>query len=85
VLCACPADVVLIDIGLPGIDGYEVARRLRVSPAASGMTLVAITGYGQDSDRQRALAAGFDARLVKPVSYAELMEALRSLDRRNAA
>lgn len=84
-LCADPADIALIDIGLPGIDGYEVARRLRASPAASRMTLIAITGYGQDSDRQRALAAGFDAHLVKPFSYAELVEALQGLKRRNAA
>ena len=84
-LRAHPADVALIDIGLPGIDGYEVARRLRASPATSGMTLVAITGYGQDADRQRALAAGFDAHLVKPLGYAELVEALQGLERRNAA
>ncbi len=80
-LCADPADIALIDIGLPGMDGYEVARRLRASPAASAMTLVAITGYGQDGDRQRALAAGFDAHLVKPFGYAELMEVLQRLER----
>ena len=78
-LSAGRADVALIDIGLPGIDGYEVARRLRASPAARGMTLIAITGYGQDSDRERALAAGFDAHLVKPFAYAELLEALRDI------
>lgn len=84
-LFAAAADVALIDIGLPGIDGYELARRLRASPAASGMTLVAITGYGQDSDRQRAIAAGFDLHLVKPFGYVELVEALQGLERRNAA
>jgi CheY-like chemotaxis protein len=49
------------------------------------MTLVAITGYGQDVDRQRSLAAGFDAHLVKPFGYAELVETLQGLERRNAA
>jgi PAS domain S-box-containing protein len=60
-------DVVFLDIGLPVMDGYEVARRMRASDGKR-MTLVAITGYGQEADRQRALAAGFDSHLVKPVS-----------------
>ncbi len=58
-------DVVFLDIGLPVMDGYEVARRMRAG--GKPMTLVAITGYGQESDRKRALAAGFDSHLVKPV------------------
>ena len=68
-------DVVLLDIGLPGIDGYEVARRLRRRPELSGLLIVAVTGYGQDSDRQRAREAGFDHHLVKPLD----LEALRRL------
>ena len=60
-------DVVFLDIGLPVMDGYEVARRMRALDGKR-MTLVAITGYGQEADRQRALAAGFDSHLVKPVS-----------------
>ena len=64
---AHPPDLVLLDIGLPGIDGYETARRLRGKPGAP-MRLVALTGYGSAQDRERALAAGFDAHLVKPVS-----------------
>ncbi|WP_229423606.1 ATP-binding protein [Massilia frigida] len=71
-------DIALVDIGLPGIDGYEVARRMRADPATSMVRLIALTGYGQDSDRERALDAGFDAHLVKPVDMARLMAALES-------
>ena len=60
-------DVMLVDIGLPGIDGYEVARRVRADDALRGVVLVALTGYGREEDRARALAAGFDHHLVKPV------------------
>ena len=56
----------LLDIGLPGMDGYEVARRLRHSPEFEG-PLVALTGWGQEDDRRRSREAGFDAHLVKPV------------------
>jgi signal transduction histidine kinase len=66
----------LLDIGLPGIDGYELARRLRTRPAAAQSLLVAITGYGQDSDRQRASAAGFDRHLVKPIDLCILQDVL---------
>jgi PAS domain S-box-containing protein len=67
-------DVALVDIGLPGIDGYEVARRL--GACADRPRLIAITGYGQQADRQRAAEAGFDAHFVKPVDPAALMSAL---------
>jgi CheY-like chemotaxis protein len=60
----CP-DVVLLDIGLPGLDGYEVARQLR-GTFGPAMRLVAMTGYGQEEDRQKAVGVGFDAHLVKP-------------------
>jgi CheY-like chemotaxis protein len=60
--------VALLDIGLPGMDGNELAQRLRARPDTAAVTLVAITGYGQERDRQRALAAGFDHHLVKPVN-----------------
>ncbi len=66
-------DVVLLDIGLPVIDGYEVARRCRNDPALRSMILVAMTGYGQDSDRKRSQEAGFDAHLVKPVNLDDLL------------
>ena len=61
------ADVVLLDIGLPEISGYEVAKQLRASAAGNRLLLVALTGYGQDADRRRAREAGFDHHLVKPV------------------
>ena len=63
-------DVVILDIGLPGLNGYEVARRLRHQAALADVVLIAITGYGQETDRQSALAAGFNHHLVKPVDFA---------------
>ncbi|RFA26816.1 hypothetical protein CAI21_16170 [Alkalilimnicola ehrlichii] len=60
-------NVVLLDIGLPGMDGYEVARRMRREPATKNALMAALTGYGQASDRDKALAAGFDRHFVKPV------------------
>jgi signal transduction histidine kinase/ActR/RegA family two-component response regulator len=71
-------EVVLLDIGLPGMDGYEVARRLRAMPALAGALLVAMSGYGSDEDRARAGAAGFDEYLVKPVDLDLLRLWLRS-------
>ena len=70
-------DVVLLDIGLPEMDGYEVARRLRSQNGRHDMRLVAVTGYGQPGDRRRSQAAGFDEHLVKPVEPALLNEMLR--------
>ena len=69
-------DIVLLDIGLPDIDGYEIARRIRASPDQSHVRLIALTGYGQAEDRQRAKASGFDAHLVKPVEFAALQHVL---------
>jgi signal transduction histidine kinase/ActR/RegA family two-component response regulator len=69
-------DVVLLDIGLPGMSGYEVAGRLRQLPECARATLVAITGYGQEEDRQRSFAAGFDEHLVKPVAPEALQQVL---------
>ena len=73
-------DVVLLDIGMPGMDGYEVARRLRTAHKDRRFRIVAITGWGQDADRQRAKEAGFDVHLVKPVDPSLLV---RMLDERN--
>jgi len=70
--------VCLLDIGLPGIDGYELARRLRAQPSTAHALLVAITGYGQDSDRRLATEAGFDRHLVKPIDFDSLQDALAS-------
>lgn len=71
-------DVVLIDIGLAEMDGYELARRLRQSPWGSRLLLAAVTGYGQPQDRARALAAGFDTHLTKPIKQSELFAVLDS-------
>lgn len=60
-------DVVLVDLGLPGIDGYELARRIRTTEAGPAVRLVALTGYGQPVDRRRSAAAGFAAHLARPV------------------
>jgi len=65
---ASTPDVMLVDIGLPGMDGYEVARRVRRDPALTQVVLVALTGYGRDEDKREAMAAGFDHHLVKPVN-----------------
>jgi len=69
-------DVVLLDIGMPQMDGYEVARQLRKDPRLAGMRLIAVSGYGQDIDRQRSREAGFDHHLVKPVDINVLLELL---------
>jgi CheY-like chemotaxis protein len=71
----CP-EVVILDIGMPGMDGFEVARRLRREHQGRPMLVVALTGYGQESDRQQSQAAGFDHHLVKPVDLAALRELL---------
>ena len=68
--------VVLLDIGLPIWDGYEVARRLRSEVALQPMTVIAVTCYGAEEDRRRSREAGFDAHLVKPVSLGVLLETL---------
>jgi CheY-like chemotaxis protein len=72
-------DAVLLDIGLPGINGYEVARLLRGSPALASVTLVGLSGYSQEEDRRRAREAGFDHYLVKPIDAAELINIIDSL------
>jgi len=72
-------DVALIDIGLPGLNGYEVARRIRATEAGRTMKLIALTGYGRSEDMRMAREAGFDLHLVKPVEPRRLDEALRAL------
>lgn len=69
-------DLALVDIGLPGIDGYEVARRLRADPRTRAMRLIALTGYGLADDKRRVLDAGFDLHLVKPVDIEHLIAAI---------
>ncbi len=70
-------DVALVDLGLPGIDGYEVARRVRVELAGRRIRLIALTGYGRSVDRDAVFAAGFDEHLVKPVDPDDLVRILR--------
>jgi CheY-like chemotaxis protein len=67
-------DIALVDVGLPGMDGYEVARRAR--PDAPRTRLIALTGYGQPDDVSRSTAAGFDAHVVKPIDPAALLRLL---------
>jgi CheY-like chemotaxis protein len=72
-------EVVLLDIGLPGINGYEVAQRLRLLPQLDGVKLIAMTGYGQEADRQLARDAGFDSHLTKPVDFLKVQELITKL------
>ena len=74
-------DLVLLDLGMPGMDGYEVARRIRQLPNGQGITLIAVTGWGQDDDRRMGRDAGFDHHLVKPVSLAILQPLIASATR----
>ena len=73
------ADVYLLDIGLPGMDGHELARRLRAGAAGAGAVLVAVTGYGGEEARRAAVAAGFDYHFVKPVKGGDLRLLLRDI------
>ena len=72
-------NVVLLDIGLPGLNGFEVAKRLRRQPVLKNIVLVAMTGYGQESDRQRSQEAGFDHHLVKPGDFGKLLQILATV------
>lgn len=71
-------DVVLLDIGLPGLNGYEVAKQIRADAATSGARLIALTGYGRDTDLALAREAGFDARMTKPIDFLELEKTLHA-------
>jgi CheY-like chemotaxis protein len=78
-------DVVLLDIGLPGIDGYEAARRIRALPRGRMMLLVAVTGWGQSEDRRRSREAGFDHHMVKPLRASALETLLANFSAAHAA
>jgi CheY-like chemotaxis protein len=73
--------VAFVDIGMPGMTGYELALRVRKEPWGAGVRLVALTGWGQDSDRQHAKEAGFDEHLVKPAAPETLRHMLERRDR----
>ena len=72
-------DVVLLDIGLPRVNGYEVCRRVRAEPWGNDITMIALTGWGQEADRRKSTEAGFDGHLVKPVAYESLVSMLGTL------
>jgi len=72
-------DVVLLDIGLPGLNGHEVAQRIRQESALRDVMLIALTGYGQESDRRAALQAGFNHHLVKPARLEDLQKILATV------
>jgi CheY-like chemotaxis protein len=74
-------DFVLLDIGMPGLDGYETCRRMRQMACGSDPVVVALTGWGQDDDKQRALSAGFDLHLTKPADPAALERLLADFGR----
>ena len=71
-------DIVVMDIGMPGMDGYDAARMMRQEPGAENMVLIALTGWGQSTDKNRASLAGFDHHLVKPVDYDTLIKCLQA-------
>ena len=73
-------DVILLDIGLPKLNGYEVARKIREQPWGKSMVLVALTGWGQEEDRRKSREAGFNGHLVKPVDLDNLMKLLAVLE-----
>lgn len=76
-------DVALLDIGLPGMNGYDLAQRLRNEPFGNEVTLIALTGYGQEDDRRRSAAAGFDHHLTKPADLAVLNELVAAVERKD--
>jgi CheY-like chemotaxis protein len=77
-------DIVLLDLGMPRMDGYETARQMRLLPWGKRTTLIALTGWGQGQDLQRTADAGFDMHLVKPVAESELFQALASGGRKSS-
>jgi CheY-like chemotaxis protein len=77
-------DVVLLDIGMPEMDGHEVARQMRAGPGGRDLTLIALTGWGQEKDRHDSELAGFDHHLIKPADVGDLENLLVSLESRHA-
>jgi CheY-like chemotaxis protein len=79
-----PPDIAILDVGLPEMDGFELARRIRKEPQLAQTLLVALTGYGRATDRAQSRAAGFDEHLVKPVRADELLRLLTDLRRNDS-
>ena len=77
-------DIILLDIGLPKLNGYEACRRIREQPWSKGMVIVALTGWGQDEDRRRSAEAGFNHHMVKPVEVDALEKVLATPNARPA-
>ena len=77
---AAPPDVIIMDLGLPGMNGYEAATKIRQQNSGKRPMIVALTGWGQQADRQRSAAVGIDHHLVKPLDLAELRRILASLE-----
>ena len=73
-------DLVLLDIGLPGMDGFAVARHMRSQPELAGVVLVALTGYGTEEDRRQSQSAGFNHHMVKPIHFDALNELVTALE-----
>jgi CheY-like chemotaxis protein len=74
------ASLIALDIGLPSMDGYDVARHIRNDPASRQATLIAVTGYGQKEDERRVYQAGFDHHLTRPVDFAALLDLFAAKD-----
>jgi CheY-like chemotaxis protein len=77
-------DLVLLDIGLPELDGWKIAERIRQQPTLQNIVLVAMTGYGQNTDRKRSQKAGFDHHFVKPVEFGKLRQILAAVSEKAA-
>jgi CheY-like chemotaxis protein len=74
-------EIVLLDLGLPGIDGVEVGRRIRTKPEGRNVSLIAVTGWSQDHDRRQTAEAGFDGHLVKPVTAQQIQSVIAQVRR----
>jgi CheY-like chemotaxis protein len=77
-------DVIVLDVGMPMLDGYETAIRIRQRPWSRDVVLIAVTGWGNDKDKLKSAAAGFDVHLVKPVDATTILEALDQMDQSKA-
>ena len=78
-----PPDLILLDVVMKGVDGYETCRRLRAMPSEKGLIIIALTGWGQSADREQTSAAGFDAHLVKPVDPENVLALINLLGQNN--